>query len=216
MSDDELFGTARNIISAILAKIHTLEWTPTLLDNKVSDMVLDINWYGLRTAIHAFFQGKNVPDEVDELVDDMKVPSVFNSEYSTNQTLYNTPFYMTEEFVAVYRMHNLLPDEMKHEEKVLTLQEMAFVDARNLVSNRSKTTKSLLGSFVRCPAQLLSLRNYPKSLYDLRIGNGDVINLAEIDLSRDRDRGIPRYNVSYLFGSLLGSIRLSCNQLVPT
>ena len=196
MTEDELFGTARNIIAALLAKIHTLEWTPTLLDNTVSDMGLNINWYGLQTVITKYFKGKDVPGEVEEIVDEMKVPSVFGSNYTTDQTLFNTPFYMTEEFVSVYRMHSLLPDEMKLEGgKSFSLQELAFTDARNLVSDPGKTTATLLRAFARTPAQALSLKNYPKSLFNLQIGNGKTINLAEVDISRDRERGIPRYNV---------------------
>ena len=95
-------------------------------------------------------------------------------------------------------MHSLLPDEMKVEGgKTLTLQEMAFNDARDLVSEKASATKTLLKLFARTPAQKLSLKNYPKSLYNLCIGNGDVINLAEIDISCDRERGIPRDNVRF-------------------
>jgi hypothetical protein len=93
-------------------------------------------------------------------------------------------------------MHPLLPDEMKLEGgKTLSLQELAFTDARNLVSDSTKTTATLLRAFARTPAQALSLKNYPKSLFNLQIGDGKTINLAEIDIARDRERGIPRYNV---------------------
>ena len=194
MNEDELFGTARNIIAATLAKIHTLEWTPTLLDNEVSTMGLNINWYGLQATVANFFGQKIVPDNAEAIVDELKVPSVLNGEYPTDLTLFNTPFYMTEEFVSVYRMHSLLPDEMKVEGETLTLQEMTFNDARNLVSNKGKTTEILLRSFAHTPARSLSLKNYPTALYNIEIGNGDVINLAEIDIARDRERGIPRYN----------------------
>jgi len=201
MTEDELFGTARNIISATLAKIHTLEWTQTLLDNPVSDVTLDLNWYGLQTVASEYFKGwpsSLVKGAIKYVIDD-KVPSVFGTNYTTEQTLFNTPFYMTEEFVSVYRMHTLLPDEMILEGgKAFSLQELAFTDARKLVADPSKTTATLLQAFARTPAQTLSLKNYPKSLYNLQIGNGEMINLAEIDISRDRARGIPRYNVSII------------------
>ncbi len=201
MTEDELFGTARNIISAILAKIHTLEWTQTLLDNPVSDVTLDLNWYGLQTVASGYFKGwlsSLVKGAIKYVIDD-KVPSVFGTNYTTEQTLFNTPFYMTEEFVSVYRMHTLLPDEMILEGgETFSLQELAFTDARKLVADPSKTTATLLQAFARAPAQTLSLKNYPKSLFNLQIGNGEKINLAEIDISRDRARGIPRYNVSII------------------
>lgn len=194
MSSDELFGTTRNIIAIILAKIHTLEWTPTLLDNEVSTVALNINWFGIQAVLDNFFGDNPVPDDVQDIVDDLKVPAVLNGEFPTDLTLFNTPFFMTEEFVAVYRMHPLLPDEIEVEEETVTLQDMTFNDARTLVSNNENTTETLLRSFTSTPARALSLKNYPASLYDLEIGNGNVINLAEIDVSRDRERGLPRYN----------------------
>jgi len=195
MTSDELFGTARNTIAAILAKIHTIEWTPTLLDNRVSTFGLNTNWYGLESVVADFFGQKYIPDEVEEIVKEMKVPSVMNGKYPTELTMYSTPFYMTEEFVSVYRMHSLLPDEMKVDGgRTLSLQEMVFSDARNLVSNSENTTQTFLRSFALTPARTLSLKNYPRSLYDIDIGSGETINLAEIDITRDRERGIPRYN----------------------
>ena len=34
MTDESLFNTARLVVSALIAKIHTIEWTPALLDNR--------------------------------------------------------------------------------------------------------------------------------------------------------------------------------------
>eukprot|EP00568_Trieres_chinensis_P013823 CAMPEP_0183299132 /NCGR_PEP_ID=MMETSP0160_2-20130417/5938_1 /TAXON_ID=2839 ORGANISM="Odontella Sinensis, Strain Grunow 1884" /NCGR_SAMPLE_ID=MMETSP0160_2 /ASSEMBLY_ACC=CAM_ASM_000250 /LENGTH=701 /DNA_ID=CAMNT_0025461311 /DNA_START=72 /DNA_END=2177 /DNA_ORIENTATION=- len=194
MSSDELYGTARNIIALILAKIHTLEWTPTLLDNEVSTIGLNINWYGLQAVVENFFQGNPVPPDIQGIVNSLKVPSVFNGEFPTDLTLFNTPFFMTEEFVSVYRMHPLLPDEIDVEGGTQSLNDIAFTDARTLVSDGAKTTEILLGSFLSTPARTLSLKNYPRELYDLDVGNGVTINLAEIDITRDRERGLPRYN----------------------
>ena len=44
MTSDEKYGVARLCVSAILAKIHTIEWTPTLLDNSASTLAMNINW----------------------------------------------------------------------------------------------------------------------------------------------------------------------------
>lgn len=194
MSSDELYGTARNTIAAILAKIHTLEWTPTLLDNEISTIGLNINWYGLQTVVENFFQGNPVPPDIQAVVDSLQVPHVVNGEFPTEMTLFDTPFFMTEEFVSVYRMHPLLPDEIEVEGGTLTLNDIAFTDARTLVSDEAKTTETLLESFISTPARTLSLKNYPRELYNLDVGDGNVINLAEIDIIRDRERDIPRYN----------------------
>jgi hypothetical protein len=40
----------------------------------------------------------------------------------------------------------------------------------------------------------LKLHNHPTFLQDLDIGGGDIIDIGTIDIFRDRERGIPRYN----------------------
>ena len=192
MSSDEKFGAARLCISAILAKIHTLEWTPTLLDNVVSTFALNINWYGLKNAASMFFSAEQL-EPIKGTIDMYNIPSVINSEFDTDQTMFNTSFFMTEEFVSVYRMHSLLPDEITVGDESLTLNDFSFEDARNLVT--IDTTKVFLKALSETPARTLSLRNYPHELYDLDIpGKSGKVNLAEIDLTRDRERNIPRYN----------------------
>lgn len=48
-NDNKLFETARLIISAVIAKIHTLEWTTAILQNYVLKLGLKSNWYGIST-----------------------------------------------------------------------------------------------------------------------------------------------------------------------
>lgn len=132
-----------------------------------------------------------------EYIDSLKVPSVGANQFGTNLTLLNTTFSMTEEFVAVYRMHPLLPDKLNIEGQNFTLNEFAFKDARSLVASTGSntTTKTLLKSLSQTPARILSLRNYPYELYGLDVpGRSEKLNLAEIDITRDRERNLPRYN----------------------
>jgi hypothetical protein len=119
------------------------------------------------------------------------VPYAGNTEAGTELTLYNTTFQMIEEFVAVYRMHPLLPDALQVGETTFSLRELTFTNPRNLVPN--DTTEKFLRAFGEQPALTLSLQNYPRELYDL-VTPGGTVNLAEIDLIRDRERGLPRYN----------------------
>ena len=87
------------------------------------------------------------------------------SDKPTSQTLYNTTFQMTEEFVAVYRFHPLLPDELQVGSETYTLNELAFRDPRELVG--TDTTKTFLRAFALAPARTLALTNYPRELYNL-------------------------------------------------
>lgn len=188
MTDDELFETARLCISAVIAKIHTVEWTPTLLDNTISTFGLNINWFGLEGAARKLFTDAQV-ERFQFLIDTYNLP-----HFGDTVAMSNSSFFMTEEFVSVYRMHPLLPDKLTVEESDTTysLNDLSFTDTRTLESE--DTTSRFLKALGKTPAQALSLDNYPSSLYGLETMNDGVINLAEIDLIRDRERGLPRYN----------------------
>ena len=45
--DERLFLTARLVNSALMAKIHTVEWTPGILANPVLERAMHANWYGI-------------------------------------------------------------------------------------------------------------------------------------------------------------------------
>ena len=47
MGDDELFGTAQLVNSALIAKIHTVEWTPAIVAHPALKVGMRVNWWGL-------------------------------------------------------------------------------------------------------------------------------------------------------------------------
>ena len=51
----------------------------------------------------------------------------------------------------------------------------------------------------------ITLHNYPKFLQELVRDNGEVFDLAAVDIIRDRERGVPRYNK---FRELIGRERV--------
>ncbi|HEX2675895.1 MAG TPA: peroxidase family protein, partial [Polyangiales bacterium] len=51
LSDQRLFDTARLINAAVLAKIHTVEWTPAVLPNEALHAAMNANWYGALTNL---------------------------------------------------------------------------------------------------------------------------------------------------------------------
>jgi Animal haem peroxidase len=46
-SDDELFHRARLVNTALMAKIHTVEWTPGILGHPTLRIAMNANWWGL-------------------------------------------------------------------------------------------------------------------------------------------------------------------------
>jgi hypothetical protein len=98
-SDDDLFDHARLINTALLAKIHTIEWTPALLDHPTARRGLNANWWGLA--------GKTVK----KLVGRISESEVISGIVGGRPDHFGVPFSLTEEFVSVYRMHPLIPDD---------------------------------------------------------------------------------------------------------
>jgi len=46
-SGDEIFDVARLINCALMAKIHTVEWTPAILAHPTLEVAMNINWSGV-------------------------------------------------------------------------------------------------------------------------------------------------------------------------
>lgn len=194
-TDDERFEIARLCVSAVLAKIHTIEWTPTLLDNEVSTIALNVNWWGLNGALSEWFDMGRM-EKWKWILDTLITPS-----FGEGIAMYNTSFFMTEEFVAVYRMHTLMPDELTVESGDETstasttsysLKDLTFADARTL--EPQDTSSKFLKSIGTTPSGTLGLKNYPDEFFDLEMPGGAKVSLAQIDIERDRERGLPRYN----------------------
>ena len=47
LSDDELYDKARLVIAALMAKIHTVDWTPAIIAHPTTVTALRANWWGL-------------------------------------------------------------------------------------------------------------------------------------------------------------------------
>ena len=109
------------------------------------------------------------------------------------------PYSLTEEFVAVYRMHPLMPDETVFK----SLATGRALETFNLEAMSGKRTPNV-AERVSMPDQFYSfgvahpgaiiLHNYPKTLQNLRRDDGERLDLAAVDIFRDRERGVPRYN----------------------
>lgn len=198
--DEQLFQTARLINSAILAKIHTVEWTPAILPNKVLRKAMYTNWYGLANPQSWSKLLKNIPgfNKTDWF-------SGTNSGYliggivgdKTNN--YGVPFSITEEFTSVYRLHSLLPETIYLKRMGVSGQGQAvpFAETRSektypIMANYD--LKDLYYSFgTQLPGQLV-LNNFPKFMQELEIPGHGIMDLAMVDILRDRERGVPRYN----------------------
>lgn len=212
--DEQLFQRARLIVAALLAKIHTIEWTPGLLGTEVLDIAMKGNWFGLVNERRPFYRfllvwGARLKrifftskrDDMDEAL---------HGILKTEPNHHAAPFSMTEEFNAMYRLHGLIRDEYEFRsartgeviaEKILP--DISGALAREFMDGTDLA--DLAYTFGILHPGALRLHNYPRYLQNLRRDNGDRLDLATIDVLRDRERGIPRYNE---FRELIGMKRV--------
>ena len=187
-ADEELFLKARLVNSALMAKIHTVDWTPAILPHSVPATGVPAAWWGLAGEKKLSRRGRFSDSDV--------ISGIPGSETDHH----GTPFSITEEFVSVYRMHPLMPDNFSFralsDDSALasrTLAEVAFSGSRGVMEEFSMA--DLLYSFGVSHPGAITLHNYPKTLQHLdRGGRAPAIDLAAVDILRDRERGVPRYN----------------------
>jgi hypothetical protein len=186
-SDDELFDHARLINAALIAKIHTVEWTPGILGHPTLQIGMRANWWGLA--------GERLHDLVDRYTDSDLAVGIPGSATDHHAV----PYAITEEFVAVYRMHPLVPDDYRLRQiaddqvtRECSFDDIAEANTHALFADHGFA--DLLYSFGVAHPGAITLRNYPNSLRQLALHDGTLIDLAAIDVLRTRERGVPRYN----------------------
>jgi len=186
-SDDRLFDTARLVNSALMAKIHTVEWTPGIIAHPTTQFAMRANWWGIL--------GEGFRRKVGRVGGSEVLSGIPGSP--TNH--HGVPYSLTEEFVAVYRMHPLLPDDylLRSLENDAVLEERTFPE---LALRGTRTRLEELGmanclySFGRAHPGAITLHNYPRFLQSLERPDGTTVDLAATDVLRVRERGVPRYN----------------------
>jgi len=186
-NDQRLFELGVLVVSALIAKIHTVEWTPCVLRHPALQIGMSANWYGAL--------GEAFKDKVGRVGDSEALSGIIGS--ATDH--HSAPFSLTEEFVSVYRMHPLIPDDWSFYslESGAHLQDAFFTDLQGRYTRDfmdSMTMGDQWYSIGKASAGAVCLHNYPNSLRNLTRVDGQVTDLATLDIVRDRERGVPRYN----------------------
>jgi hypothetical protein len=187
LSDDEIYDKARLVVAALMAKIHTTDWTPAIIAHPTTVLALRTNWWGL--------EGERLDKRLGRLTSNEVIRGIPGSP--TNH--HGVPYSLTEEFVAVYRMHPLIPDEFSFRslanDELLsehTLPELGATHVRERLAELSMA--DALYSFGTSHPGAITLHNYPRFLQHFDRPDGTLIDLAATDVLRVRERGVPRYN----------------------
>ncbi|MER5932558.1 peroxidase family protein [Streptomyces sp. NPDC002054] len=186
LDEDRVHHTARLIVSALIAKIHTVEWTPAILATEVIDIGLKTNWQGppkkwLEQLGLWLFEAHSLTG----------IPQTLPDHHAA-------PYSLTEDFVTVYRMHPLLPDDYEIVDHRLgrPLHTLGFNDVQGAAAEplmrKTGLANSLYSLGIAHPGAI-TLHNYPRALQAFE-RDGEIIDLSVVDLVRTRRRGVPRYN----------------------
>ena len=187
-NDEELFQRARLINAALMAKIHTVEWTPALINHPTTVLALNINWWGAA--------GEKVRKTLGRISKDEFISGIVGSRHDH----YGVPYALTEEFSIVYRMHPLVPDDYEFRsasgDGVIgqrTLPEITGLGAQE--ATRAMKMSDIFYSFGTSYPGAITLHNFPRGLQQFRRPDSDVLmDIAATDIVRSRELGVPRYN----------------------
>lgn len=187
-TSDQLFDTARLVNCALTAKIHTLEWTPGILAHPAVQLGMKTNWWGVAGETLRRYWGRISENEA--------IAGIPGSPTE----MHGAPYSLTEEFVAVYRLHSLLPDTVEFRSldtgrlaTTLAMDEIVFERARQPMAH-GLSFQDLFYSFGIAHPGAITIHNYPDFLRNIVLPDGKHLDMATVDILRDRERGIPRYN----------------------
>ena len=187
LDDQTLYEKARLVNAALMAKIHTVDWTPAIIAHPTSARALRANWWGI------------LGERFDKRFGRRTKRELFHGIPGSPKQLFGVPYALTEEFVAVYRMHPLIPDDYTFravaDDRVLrerTFDELNALHVRECL--QQIPLADALYSFGVAHPGAITLHNYPRSLQHFNRPDGEVLDLATIDIVRTRERGVPRYN----------------------
>ena len=88
LSDDELYDKARLVVAALMAKIHTVDWTPAIIAHPTTVTALRTNWWGLEG------------ERLDKLIGRHTSNEVIRGIPGSPTNHHGVPYSLTEEFVV--------------------------------------------------------------------------------------------------------------------
>ena len=169
LDDEALYQKARLVNAALMAKIHTVDWTPAVIAHPTTVVALRANWYGILGEGFVKRFGRRTSNEV--------IRGIPGSP--TNH--HGVPYSLTEEFVSVYRMHPLIPDDyvFRSHETDAVLGEHSFDDL-NALGVRARLAETPMADLFYSFGTGPSRRDHPPQLPE----DAPALQAAR----RDRDR----------------------------
>lgn len=185
----QIFDKARLVNCALMAKIHTVEWTPAILAHPTMKVAMNANWWGL--------VGESLTKMLGRI---SKTSEVVSGIPGSGVDQFGVPYSLTEEFVSVYRMHSLIPDSIAffsamdgEHTSTIPVEDMLFKQAQEKLDGDISFADAFYSFGINYPGAITN-SNYPAFLRNLTTPDGLHRDMGTVDLLRDRERGVPRYN----------------------
>jgi hypothetical protein len=188
---DRLFNTARMVNAALMAKIHTVEWTPAILAHPALQIGMNANWWGLQT------------ERLYRAIGRISENEAFSGMPLSGVDHTGADYCLTEEFVSVYRLHPLMRDDVPVRSAddgrlIRTVPNgegvIGNLDQLAIFKSNAWDFADVFYSFGVANPGAITVHNYPNFLRELQRPDGEMLDLASVDILRDRERGVPRYN----------------------
>jgi hypothetical protein len=191
--DNRLFNVARLINAGVMAKIHSVEWTPAILPNQSLETGLNSNWYGLLTYLMRKGKARKTLSEVN--IRNPELGGIVGNPINRHDSVFG----FSEEFVEVYRLHSLLPETLQlrlrgHEDIEEEVSLPATRQHGSVGITKKYAMSDLFYSFGKQHPGALMLNNFPRFMQELSVPGNAFLDMGTVDILRARERGVPRYN----------------------
>lgn len=197
LTNDDFFNLARLINSALMAKFHTIEWTPAVLSSKPLAIGMRTNWVGLFEVLaNPTFEDQHPENMWSKLFDHPALAGFLGSTRNNHNVIYNFP----EAFSEVYRLHPGMPDYLKlvSTDGKTELGQVEIGASREGQAHellKKYGTDTVMYSLSRGHMPALVERNNPQFMKNMAAFRGEsAIDLGAIDIIRARERGERLYN----------------------
>src|SRR5262249_8097119 len=158
---------ARLVVAALMAKIHTVDWTPAIVARPTTVKALRVNWWGL--------EGETLDKRFGRLTSNEVIRGIPGSPTNFSGVPYSLP----EEFVCGYRIHRLIRDDYSFralaDDRLLqerTLPELEVMQVRDRLGEVPMA--DLLYSFGTSNPGAITLHNFPRHLQSFARADGEL------------------------------------------
>ncbi len=207
LSDEELFQKARLRITAVNARNHTIPWTRWLFaGSDIGQRIMWADWYGFlgKRFKLAYMRWTDRHPILAKLTDPFIRAELAFGIPGTETQHYGVRYNFTEEFVDVYRLHQLIRDTYKvhhlqpNADGTVEIRILDTVKLRDMVgvktqgALRAHSLEDWALTMGKQNVGELTINNMPDDLRNLTaqdgVKDGAKIDLGAIDVARTRER----------------------------